>query len=148
MHSLNRRLIVPYGAKQLFALINDIESYPQFLPWCSDSRIISVQDNEVVASLDVVWQGIHKSFTTRNQLQLEHSVDITLISGPLRHLRGSWKLRDLSHNFCEVTLNLEFAFMGYMLDFLFEPIFKYIANALVEAFTQRAHDIYGKDAKC
>lgn len=145
MHALNRRIVVPYSAKHIFELINDIASYPKFIPWCSASKIISMQDHEVVATLEISWRGVRKSFTTRNKLHPDHQVDISLVAGPLSHLTGSWYLRNLTETTCEVNLDLNFAFMGRMIDFVFEPIFKYIANSLVDAFVRRAHEIYGNE---
>jgi ribosome-associated toxin RatA of RatAB toxin-antitoxin module len=142
MHILKRQVVAPFTTQQMFALINDIVAYPQFLPWCSSSKIISAQDNEIIATLNISWQGFTKSFTTRNILVPYHSVNIFLVSGPLRHLQGSWQLRDLGANNCEVKLDLSFEFMGHMVDFLFEPVFKYIANSLVTAFSERAQAIY------
>lgn len=148
MHVLNRRVVVPYSAKQIFELINDIASYPKFIPWCSASKIISMQEHEVIATLEISWRGVRKSFTTRNKLQPDQRIDISLVSGPLSYLTGNWYLRDLTQTTCEVNLDLNFAFMGRMIDFVFEPIFKYIANSLVDAFVQRAHAIYGTGHGC
>lgn len=143
MHILKKNAIVPYTTHQMFELVNDIEEYPRFLPWCQSSQIISKTDKEVVASLDVAWRGIHKSFTTRNILHPCERMEIILIKGPLHHLEGIWGFHVLDEKACKVTLDLEFEFTGRFIDRLFQPVFQHIANTLVDAFCKRAVDLYG-----
>jgi ribosome-associated toxin RatA of RatAB toxin-antitoxin module len=143
MHVLKRNVLVPYSARQMFELVNDIEEYPRFLPWCHQSSILSKTETEVTASLDIAWKGIHKSFTTRNTLTPYNSIVITLITGPLKHMEGTWHFHAIEQHGCKVLLNLEFEFTGNFTDILFQPIFQHIANTLVEAFVKRAAELYG-----
>src|SRR5437762_3412129 len=104
MHTLKRNALVPYSARQMFELVNAIEDYHRFLPWCHDSRIISRTDEEVVAELDVNWKGIHKSFTTRNRLSPYEQITISLVNGPLHRLDGVWAFYALDELACKIEL--------------------------------------------
>jgi ribosome-associated toxin RatA of RatAB toxin-antitoxin module len=143
MHTLKKNALVPYTQRQMFELVNDIEGYARFLPWCQSSRIISKTDQEIIATLEVTWKGIHKSFTTRNVLHPNERMEMTLVEGPLHHLEGIWNFYALNESACKVTLDLEFEFTGHFIDRLFQPIFQHIANTLVEAFCQHATELYG-----
>ncbi|OGT59616.1 MAG: ubiquinone-binding protein [Gammaproteobacteria bacterium RIFCSPHIGHO2_12_FULL_45_12] len=142
MNKLNRSAIVPYSARQMFELVNSIEDYPRFLPWCSSSQIISRTETEVVATLEIAWKGVHKSFTTKNVLHPYDKMEITLMNGPLHRMEGTWHFQALTPAACKVLLDLEFEFAGSLIDRLFQPVFQYIANTLVEAFCARAVEIY------
>jgi len=144
MHTLKRNALVPYSARQMFELVNGIEDYPRFLPWCHKSQIISRTDKEVVASLDVNWKGIHKTFTTRNRLFPYEHVEISLVNGPLHRLDGIWTFSALDEFACKIMLDLEFEFTGHFIDKLFQPVFQHIANTLVDAFCKRALELYGQ----
>jgi ribosome-associated toxin RatA of RatAB toxin-antitoxin module len=144
MHTLKRNALVPYSARQMFELVNAIEDYPRFLPWCHKSEIISRSDTEIIASLDIAWKGMHKSFTTRNVLTPYERVEISLVNGPLHRLDGVWEFVALDEHACKILLDLEFEFTGHFVDKLFQPIFQHIANSLVEAFCKRATELYGQ----
>lgn len=143
MHTLKRSALVPYSTRQMFELVNNIEDYPRFLPWCQSSKLISRTDKEVVASLDVVWKGIHKSFSTRNSLHPYDKIEMELVQGPLQQMQGVWTFQVLDEQASKVILDLEFAFVGGFVDRLFQPVFQHIANTLVDAFCKRAVDLYG-----
>ena len=137
--------MVPYSARQMFELVNGIDDYPRFLPWCSKSKVISRTDEEVVAELEISWKGMHKSFTTRNSLHPYGSMDIGLVDGPMKHMQGKWQFVAMNEHACKVLLDLEFEFAGGFIDMIFQPIFQSIANSLVDAFCQRAVELYGRE---
>jgi ribosome-associated toxin RatA of RatAB toxin-antitoxin module len=145
MTTISRQAIVPYSAAQMFALVNAIESYPDFLPWCRSSEILSQYQDEVRARLDLSRGGLQKSFTTCNRLQPDKMIEIRLIDGPFEHLQGMWRFQPLSADGsgCQILFDLEFKFAGKLVDMAFGPIFQQIANSLVDAFCQRAHALYG-----
>lgn len=145
MHTLKRHAIVPYSARQMYELVNNIEDYPRFLPWCGAAKIISRTEIDVVAELQIAWKGIHKNFTTRNLLYPFERMNISLVNGPLQHLEGVWTFDILDEKACKVSLNMEFAFSGGWIDKIFQPIFQHIANTLVEAFCKRAVEIYSHE---
>lgn len=145
MNTLKRNAIVPYSARQMFELVNSIEEYPRFLPWCSESRIISRTETEITAELEITWKGIHKTFTTRNTLYPHEKIEISLVTGPLKHMEGIWQFNALDTQACQVLLDLEFEFAGGFFDRLFQPIFQHIANTLVDAFCKEAVELYGHE---
>lgn len=136
---------MPYSARQMYELVNAVRDYPRFLPWCSESHVLSESDQKVIASLEIAWKGMHKRFTTCNRLHPHHAIEISLVDGPMQHLEGRWGFLSLSDDACKVTLDLEFAFSGSIFDKLFQPVFQHIANTLVEAFCKRAVEIYGHE---
>ena len=142
---IKRSALVPYSTRQMFELVNNIEDYPRFLPWCQSSKILSRTDEEVVATLEVSWKGIRKNFSTRNRLFPYERVDINLANGPLQHMEGIWSFVALDEQACKVMLDLEFEFAGNFIDRFFQPVFQHIANTLVDAFCKRAVELYGKD---
>jgi ribosome-associated toxin RatA of RatAB toxin-antitoxin module len=144
MRKIERSALVPYSARQMFELVNSIEEYPRFLPWCSASHIINRTETEVEAALTITWKGIHKNFTTRNHLHPYEKMEIELVTGPFRHLEGRWTFTALGEHACKVSVLLEFDFTGGVVDSLFQPIFNHIANSLVDAFHKRAIEIYGR----
>lgn len=143
MTIIQRNALVPYSTRQMFELVNNIEDYPRFLPWCSASHILLRTEKEVEATLDIVWSGIHKSFTTRNVLYPHERMDIDLIKGPFRHLEGRWSFIELGAQGCKVHMELEFELTGNFIDRIFQPIFNHIANSLVDSFCKRAVEVYG-----
>lgn len=143
MYTLNRNAIVPYTDRQMFELVNNIEDYPRFLPWCQRSQIISRTDTEVIAEISVNWKGIRRSFITCNRLFPYQRMDMSLVKGPLQHMEGTWSFYALEDHACQVVLDLEFDFTGSFVDRFFRPIFQHIADTLVEAFCKRAAELYG-----
>ncbi len=142
MTTIKRSALVAFTARQMFELVNSIEEYPRFLPWCRSSAIVHQTETEVEASIEIAWSGIHKSFTTRNYLYPYERIDITLAHGPFRHLEGRWSFISFEEHGCKVNLDLEFELAGHLLDKLFQPIFHHIANSLVDSFCKRAAEIY------
>lgn len=142
MRTVHRSALVPYSAAEMFALVSHIEAYPEFLPWCAAAEVHSRDGDIVEATLDVRRAGIHKSFKTRNRMDPNQRIDITLVSGPFRHLAGHWRFDALEERACKVSLELEFEFEFAISGLLFGPVFEEIGRSLVDAFTRRADDVY------
>lgn len=143
MRRVNKSALVPYPAGQMYALVNDVERYPEFLPWCRGARVLSHTDSEMRASLDLARGGLHKTFTTRNALEPDRAITMTLENGPFRHLEGRWQFIELGAEGSKVTLDMEFEFAGMMLDLMAGPVFHEICNSLVDAFIRRAAELHG-----
>jgi len=141
--TINKSALVRYSASEMFALVNDIESYPQFLPWCRSAQVLSRETDEVRATLELARGGIQKSFTTSNRLQADKIIEIRLVEGPFRHLNGFWRFDPLSEQASKVSLDMSFEFAP-VLDFVIGPVFRSIADSLVDAFHKRAVEVYGK----
>lgn len=144
MRKVNKSALVPYPAVQMYALVNDVERYPEFLPWCRGARILAQGESEMRASLDLARGGLHKTFATRNLLEPGRAITMTLENGPFRHLEGRWHFIDLGPDGCKVTLDMEFEFAGVLLDLMAGPVFHEICNSLVDAFIRRAANLHGK----
>ena len=144
MRRVTRSALVPYQADEMFRLVDDIEAYPGFLPWCHRSEELSRSDDTVEATLELQKGAVSKTFTTRNTLQRGKAIDISLLGGPFRHLQGGWRFDQLGEEGCKVSLDLEFEFESRMVDMLFGAFFEETCNSLVDAFTARAAEVYGE----
>src|SRR5215469_1221626 len=138
MREVKRSALVNKPPAELFALINDIESYPQFLPWCTHARVLSRSATEIVATIGVRQGALHGEFTTRNTLDPDRSVRLELVSGPFRTLEGEWQLTPVEEHGCRVELTMRFAFNNRVTAMLFEPLFAHTIGSLVDAFVARA----------
>lgn len=144
MTTITRSSLVMYTPEQMFNLVNDVNAYPQFLPWCRGSRIISQNEHVISAALDIAKGGIHHEFSTRNTLKPHQSIRIELIDGPFRHLEGHWQFNPIGDNEgCRVQLDMDFEFSTRLLDLVLGPVFTQISGSLVDAFCKRAQAIYG-----
>ena len=124
----------------MFSLINDIERYPEFVPWCTAARIDARKDNEVVATLNIKRGPLKAEFTTRNLLEADRRVLMQFVSGPFRVLEGLWTLTALGDLGCRVELEMRFEFANRLTGTLFEPLFEDTAGSLVDAFIKRARE--------
>lgn len=124
----------------MFSLINDIERYPEFVPWCTAARIESRKDQEVVATLNIKRGPLKAEFTTRNLLEPDRRVLMQFVSGPFRVLEGLWTLTALGDLGCRVELEMRFEFANRLTGALFEPLFEDTAGSLVDAFVKRARE--------
>lgn len=143
MPSISRSALVMYSVEQMFQLINDVLAYPLFLPDCSNSKIITEDDHSVTAALLVSKAGLKKWFTTKNTLISNEQVQLELVDGPFNKLYGRWLLTPLSEEACKVSLELEYEFSNKMFDIAFGRVFNHLTNNMVQAFTQRAKEVYG-----
>ena len=143
MRTVQQSEQVPYQSFQMFDLVNDIELYPEFLHWCQGSRVISSSNAEVIATLDVGLGGVHKCFTTKNSLKRPHQIDVDLVDGPFKSLRGIWRFDSREETGCIVELRLGFEVAHTPLDMVFGAFFEEVVRSQVAAFTKRAEKVYG-----
>ena len=137
MREVKRSALVNQPPARLYALINDIESYPRFLPWCTHAQVVSRSPQEIVATLGVSQGPLHGEFTTRNTLTEDRSVRMELVSGPFRTLDGLWLLTPVEEG-CRVELTMRFAFKSSLTGMLFESKFAETVGSLLDAFVARA----------
>ena len=140
---ISRSALVPFSGAQMYYLVADVPSYPQFLPWCRSAEVQHSDADSVQASLVIAKGPLQKRFTTRNRLFAERRIEIALVDGPFRHLNGCWSFEDLGEHGARVTLDMDFEIAGSLLRRTLQPIFSEIANTMVDAFCQRAREIYG-----
>jgi len=134
---------VLHTAEQMFDLVNDVESYPQFLPWCSGTTLIESTDETMQASLKVAKAGLKYSFTTRNELKRPEMIRIELVEGPFSSLSGLWTFKPLSDEACKVSLSMQFDFSGKLTSLAMSKVFNQMAATMVDAFVNRADQVYG-----
>jgi ribosome-associated toxin RatA of RatAB toxin-antitoxin module len=142
--TISKNALVPYSAADMYVLVNDIESYPRFLPWCRSTRVLSRDPDEVRATIELAVAGVHKAFTTLNRLQNNKMIEVRLLEGPFRRLEGYWRFDALDTRSCKVALDMDFEFSGRLLDLALGPIFSQIVSTLVDAFGKRAQQVYGR----
>jgi len=144
MSLVGRSALVNHSAKQMFALVSEIESYPKFLPWCDKALVSERGPGRTVATLRINFRGLKKEFTTEN-LDVPHErIDMRLVSGPFRLLEGRWSFTALSADACRVDLNLEYEFKSALLEKLVGAVFDEIADSLVDAFARHADEQFGE----
>ena len=143
MTEIQKTATVPYSASQMYALVSDIESYPEFLPWCSHARIQERFNEHLRASLTFRASKLEHSFTTENTMQPDRMISVRLIEGPFKHLTGSWQFEARDDAHCFITLRMQFEFKNKVLKLALGKTFNKIINSLVDAFSQRARELYG-----
>ena len=144
MPDVNQTLLVEFTPEQMFALVDKVEDYPKFLPWCSGTELIHRDPATTRATISINYRGIRRSFTTENDKDEPASMRIRLIEGPFSRLDGSWHFIRLGDRGCRIEFKLHFEFAGRLLDRLISPVFHHIASTLVGAFVKRAGQTYGK----
>lgn len=145
MSIIERSALVHYSPAEMYALVNDVASYPAFLPWCRSAKVLESSASEMTASIEIAKGMLNRSFTTHNTLEPPQRIELTLVDGPFRKLQGCWQFATLkTENACKVSLQLEFEFESTMLSLAAGPIFTQIGNSLVDAFCKRAVEVYGE----
>ncbi len=142
MYTVERSALVMHTAAQMFTLINDVDRYQEFLPWCGGSKVIERREDIIVASVDIAFKGIRKSFTTHNQLLENQRTDMTLVDGPFSELSGYWQFKEISPEASKISLSLEFGFSNKLVGAVVGPVFKIIADSMVDSFCKRADQLY------
>lgn len=143
MREAHRSAIVPYTPAAMFRLVADVEAYPQFLPGCTGSRLVSREGNVLVGSLSLARGPLQATFTTRNELDEPARMGLTLLEGPFRLLEGEWTFAPLGDAGCRVGFRIRFEFAGRAADLLLGPVFESQCNDIVDAFVRRARQVYG-----
>ena len=143
MTVVQKSALVKFSALQMFELVNNIEDYPKFLPWCSGSRIIKRGDDFVEAELIISKGGFNKSFSTRNKIDPAGVITVSLLDGPFSYLEGGWNFLPLREDASKISLDLEFEMSGKLASLAFGVVFNQICNTMVTSFTDRAKQVYG-----
>lgn len=143
MAEVNQSVLVEFTPDQMFSLVDAVEKYPDFLPWCGGATVVHRDSNVTRATLLINYRGIRQSFTTENRKRAPSEMQIRLIDGPFRALDGNWRFLDLAGRGCKVELTLRYQFAGRLLERLIGPVFHHVASTLVEAFVRRAGQVYG-----
>ena len=143
-------MLVPYPAERMLDLVNDVASYPEFLPWCAEAEIVQQDEHSQHAGLKIQYRGIKQRFATRNLIEKPSadkpgSIVMTLVDGPFRLLDGQWVFWPLNSASCKVEFKLHYEFSSKILEKTVGPAFSRIANSFADAFVKRANYLYGDD---
>ena len=143
MAVVQKNVLVSFSAAQMFSLVEKVEDYPQFLPWCGGVQVAERSTEKLKATLSINYHGIKQSFTTENHNSPPNSMEMRLVDGPFKHLHGFWRFDELKPGACKVSLDLDFEFSNKLVSLAIGPIFNQVANTLVDSFVGRAKQVYG-----
>ncbi|QLP98936.1 MAG: type II toxin-antitoxin system RatA family toxin [Burkholderiaceae bacterium] len=146
MKNIHKSVLIWYSPAEMFALVTDVDRYPEFLPWCDHARVRERDDAGMVAEVGIGFGGVRQVFVTRNRHEADRSVAMQLVSGPFSRLEGVWQflpVGDGQQRACRVELRLEYGFDNRALAGVVGPVFDKIAASLVDAFVRRAEQVYG-----
>jgi ribosome-associated toxin RatA of RatAB toxin-antitoxin module len=138
MKRITRSAIVERGAEEVYALVEDIESYPDFLPWCLAARVRERSPGRTVATLTVGVKGVRQSFTTENANRPGRAIEMRLLEGPFRRFAAAWRFTPLEAHAAKIEFHLEYEFANRLVARALEPLFEHIADSMVAAFARRA----------
>jgi ribosome-associated toxin RatA of RatAB toxin-antitoxin module len=144
MTLIEKSALLPYSCEQMFALVNDVQSYPEFLDGCKAVNLIEKTDNTITAELVLGKAGLRYAFTTRNTLTPFSQMDMHLVEGPFKSFEACWNFLELKENACKTSLSMRFDFSGGLVDMALRRLFEAVANNLVTAVCKRAEQCYGK----
>ena len=144
MATVSKSVLVPYSARRMFDLVERVEDYPRFLPWCSGSSVSERSVSGMTATVDIDFKGLRQSFTTVNAHAPGERIDMHLKEGPFSRLQGTWRFIALREDACKVVFELDYAFAGGLVSRLLSPVFDQIAGSMVDAFVRRAEQFPGR----
>ena len=144
MSEISRSALLPYPARFMYDIVNQVEDYPEFLPWCGGARLHQADDTSLEASIKISVAGVEQWFKTRISMVPGKSIEIELVDGPFKRLQGHWTFTPLDEAGCKIELVLAFEFKRGIAATVIAPAFTRIANTLVDSFCQRAQELHGK----
>ena len=144
MVTVERSILIAHSAQRMFNLVEDIEAYPDFLPWCARTDVGHRDECRTVATLYVDYLGAKAHFTTENEKKNPEFMRLKLVDGPFRQLAGTWNFKPLAENACKIEFRLSYEFSGKLFSAVIGPVFGHICDTLVDAFARRADEVYGE----
>lgn len=144
MRRIDKSVLIEHSAEQMYALVDAVEDYPQFLPWCGGAQVKWRDEQTTVATIHIDYHHVKQSFTTENSKQRPVSIDMKLVEGPFKHLDGRFRFTELAPEACKVEFQIEYQFSNKLLELVIGPVFSHIADTFVEAFILRADKVYAK----
>lgn len=142
MARVEKSVLVAHPPERMFELVDRVEDYPKFLPWCGGTELKTRDDTLTVATIHIAYMGIRQSFTTRNTKVVPREMRIKLQDGPFSELKGDWVFQPLGDEACKIEFRLQYAFSSHVLEKLLAPVFAHITNTFVDAFVRRADEVY------
>jgi ribosome-associated toxin RatA of RatAB toxin-antitoxin module len=142
MPEIKRSALMPYSAQIMYDIVNDVERYPEFLPWCGGARLEHADEHSLQAAILMQAVGLNHWFTTRNTMVAGESIDISLVEGPFSRLDGSWRFTPINAEGCKIEFVMNFEIKHGFAAAIITPAFARIANTLVESFCNRARQLH------
>lgn len=144
MAQVQKTVLIHHSASHMYALVDDVNKYPEFLPWCGGVDLIKQDEISTIATLHIAYHGLHQKFTTENHKTYPSLMEIKLKDGPFKHLEGVWRFIELNEQACKVEFMLNYEFTNVFLEKIIAPVFSHIANTFVDGFVARADIVYKK----
>jgi ribosome-associated toxin RatA of RatAB toxin-antitoxin module len=142
MARVEKSVLVAHTPERMFELVDRVEDYPVFLPWCGGTELKSRDAGHTVATIHIAYMGIRQSFTTENTKTHPREMRIKLLNGPFSELEGDWSFFPLGDAACKVEFRLQYEFSSRVLETLLAPVFSHITHTFVDAFVKRADEVY------
>lgn len=142
MARVEKSVLVAHTPERMFALVDRVEEYPVFLPWCGGTELIARDEFRTEATLHIAYMGIRQSFTTANTKQHPREMRIKLKEGPFSQMEGDWLFLPLGSDACKIEFRLQYVFSSRVLETILAPVFSHITNTFVDAFVRRADEVY------
>ena len=143
MAVVHKTVLVAYSAEQMFKLVDRVEDYPQFLPWCGGVDVQDRQQDKLKAKIKINYHGLKQSFTTENTNVAPTNMSMQLVEGPFKHFEARWHFKALREDACKIEFDMQYEFSSRILESVIGPVFSMIANSFVDSFCKRAEVIYG-----
>lgn len=143
MPEVIKTVLVAYTPAEMFELVDKVEDYPAFLPWCGGTELHERTPEITGATIHISYLQIKQKFSTENAKRYPEEMLLKLKSGPFRHLEGSWQFRALGNAACKIEFRLHYEFSSQILEKVLGPVFSHIANTFVDSFVLRAEKVYG-----
>jgi ribosome-associated toxin RatA of RatAB toxin-antitoxin module len=143
MALVEKSVLIEYSAAQMYALVEDVAAYPEFLPWCGGTEILKKEAGITRAAIVIDYRGIKQRFSTENRASPPQLIEMSLVDGPFRQLDGRWRFKALGDDACKIEFRLHYEFSSKLLEKLVGPVFHFIASTFVDAFVKRARQLYG-----
>lgn len=143
MAVVHKTVLLGYSAEQMFTLVDRVEDYPQFLPWCGGVEVTQRGEDKLVASIMINYHGVKQSFTTENTNVRPVSMTMRLLEGPFKQLHGTWTFKPLREDACKIEFDLQYEFSNRLIESIIGPVFSMIATSFVDSFSKRAEEVYG-----
>lgn len=142
MAKVQKTVLIHHSASRMYALVDDVTKYPEFLPWCGGVDLLKQDEEVTVATLHIAYHGLHQKFTTENHKTFPSLMEIRLKDGPFTHLEGIWRFIALNEEACKIEFMLSYEFANSFLEKIIAPVFSHIANTFVDGFVTRADVVY------
>ena len=143
MAVVHKTVLINYSAEQMLALVDRVEDYPEFLPWCGGVDVEDRQDNKLKAKIKINYHGLKQSFTTENINVPPSNMSMHLVEGPFKHLEARWHFKPLRADACKIEFDMQYEFSSRILESVIGPVFSMIAGSFVDSFCKRAESVYG-----